>query len=202
MEVKQMKKNPRDRYRITRNRMVIQDEDTNQKILFCIDRKNMIVFRSMLEEDVPVINGLKCTSSQKRKRKKVLKSVLPEKNSENYFFVIEKIEPIDYFGDNFESEEWDWIYGYPRHPMGIGVRTKNETLNVVAEQKGNNENIEAILFNHEDEVNEVLAEAGENIERGMRLAELLKRPNINYEIFKKNNFIYKFFIRKKNKKNA
>lgn len=156
MEVKPMKKNPRDRYRITKNKMMIQDRDSKKKILFCIDKKNMIVFRSMLEEDISVINGLKCTSSQKRKRKKVLKSVLPEKNSENYFFVIEKIEPIDYFGDNFESEEWDWIYGYPRHPMGIGVRTKNETLNVVAEQKGNNENIEAILFNHEDEVNEVL----------------------------------------------
>ena len=33
-------------------------------------------------------------------------------------------------------------------------------------------------------VNEVLSKYGENIERGMRLAELLKRPNINYEIFK------------------
>ena len=36
-----------------------------------------------------------------------------------------------------------------------------------------------------DEVNAVLAGIGEHIERGMRLAELLKRPNINYEIFKK-----------------
>ncbi len=34
------------------------------------------------------------------------------------------------------------------------------------------------------EVNEILAKSGENIERGMRLAELLKRPNINYQIFK------------------
>ncbi len=35
-----------------------------------------------------------------------------------------------------------------------------------------------------ESVNEILAKAGESIERGMRLAELLKRPNINYQIFK------------------
>ena len=33
-------------------------------------------------------------------------------------------------------------------------------------------------------VNEVLAKCGEHIENGIRLAELLKRPNITYEIFK------------------
>ncbi len=36
-----------------------------------------------------------------------------------------------------------------------------------------------------DDVNQILAEYGEHIDRGMRLAELLKRPNINYEILKK-----------------
>lgn len=35
-----------------------------------------------------------------------------------------------------------------------------------------------------DEANAVLAKVGEHIDRGMRMAELLKRPNINYEIFK------------------
>ena len=35
-----------------------------------------------------------------------------------------------------------------------------------------------------EEVNGILAKVGENIERGMRLAELLKRPNIHYAIFK------------------
>ena len=35
-----------------------------------------------------------------------------------------------------------------------------------------------------DKVNEVLAKCGEHIDRGIRLAELLKRPNINYEIFR------------------
>ena len=35
------------------------------------------------------------------------------------------------------------------------------------------------------EVNEVLAQYGEHIDRGIRLAELLKRPNISYEVFRK-----------------
>ena len=35
-----------------------------------------------------------------------------------------------------------------------------------------------------EEANAILAKVGEHIDRGMRMAELLKRPNINYEIFK------------------
>ncbi|MBE7711581.1 MAG: tRNA uridine-5-carboxymethylaminomethyl(34) synthesis enzyme MnmG [Cyanobacteria bacterium SIG31] len=35
-----------------------------------------------------------------------------------------------------------------------------------------------------DEVNEILAKYGEHIDRGMRMAELLKRPNITYETFR------------------
>ena len=35
-----------------------------------------------------------------------------------------------------------------------------------------------------EEVNEVLAKYGEHIDNGIRLAELLKRPNISYELFK------------------
>ena len=35
-----------------------------------------------------------------------------------------------------------------------------------------------------EEVNEILARCGEHIENGIRLAELLKRPNITYDIFK------------------
>lgn len=35
-----------------------------------------------------------------------------------------------------------------------------------------------------EEVNGVLAKYGEHIDRGMRMAELLKRPNITYEVFK------------------
>ena len=36
-----------------------------------------------------------------------------------------------------------------------------------------------------DENNQILAQYGEHIDRGIRLAELLKRPNITYEIIKK-----------------
>ena len=35
-----------------------------------------------------------------------------------------------------------------------------------------------------EEINNILSKYGEHIERGMKLAELLKRPNINYEILK------------------
>ena len=35
-----------------------------------------------------------------------------------------------------------------------------------------------------DEVKSILAKYGENIERGMKIAELLKRPNLNYQIIK------------------
>ena len=35
-----------------------------------------------------------------------------------------------------------------------------------------------------DDVNEILAKYGEHIDRGIRLAELLKRPNITYDAFK------------------
>ena len=35
-----------------------------------------------------------------------------------------------------------------------------------------------------DEVNSILAKYEEHIDRGIRLAELLKRPNVNYEMFK------------------
>jgi len=35
-----------------------------------------------------------------------------------------------------------------------------------------------------EEVNEILAKCGEHIENGIRLAELLKRPNITYDVFK------------------
>ena len=123
MEVKPMKKNPRDRYRITEDPMIIEDRDTEKKLLFCIDKKYMIVFRSMLEEDIGCINKMDISFYEINKKKRFLEKVLPRKNSEHFFFIIEKIDPIDYCKDNFQSEEWDWIYGYPRHVIGIGART-------------------------------------------------------------------------------
>ena len=35
-----------------------------------------------------------------------------------------------------------------------------------------------------DEVNSVLAKVGQNIDRGIKIAELLKRPDIDYNIIK------------------
>lgn len=153
-----MRKNSKDRYyRLGKNRMVIQDADSGEYLLFYVDRENMIVFRSMLEEDAKtVISRLKVSSSEKRKRLKVLADVLPMKNSQNYFFVIEEIQPIDYFKDNFKSEEWDWIYGYPRRPIGLGVRNRVETGYLKDFKK--DENIEAILFDqYESRVEEILS---------------------------------------------
>lgn len=39
-----------------------------------------------------------------------------------------------------------------------------------------------------EEVNSILAKYGENIERGMKLGELLKRPNVDYKILKELDF--------------
>lgn len=44
--------------------------------------------------------------------------------------------------------------------------------------------LEAEKVSVTDEVNSVLAKYGENIDRGIRLADLLKRPNISYEVLK------------------
>ena len=46
------------------------------------------------------------------------------------------------------------------------------------------ERLKEVKLSATEEVNEVLAKCGEHIDRGIRLAELLKRPNINYDIFK------------------
>ena len=46
------------------------------------------------------------------------------------------------------------------------------------------ERLRDVKISATEEVNEVLAKYGEHIDRGIRLAELLKRPNITYDIFK------------------
>ena len=46
------------------------------------------------------------------------------------------------------------------------------------------ERLKEVKISATDEVNEILAKYGEHIDRGIRLAELLKRPNITYETFK------------------
>ena len=46
------------------------------------------------------------------------------------------------------------------------------------------ERLKEVKVSATDEVNGILAKYGEHIDRGMRLAELLKRPNITYEVFR------------------
>ena len=46
------------------------------------------------------------------------------------------------------------------------------------------ERLKEIKISASDGVNEILAKYGEHIDRGIRLAELLKRPNITYDIFR------------------
>ena len=46
------------------------------------------------------------------------------------------------------------------------------------------ERLKEVKVSATEEVNEILAKYGEHIDRGMRLAELLKRPSITYDVFK------------------
>ena len=46
------------------------------------------------------------------------------------------------------------------------------------------ERLKEVKISATDDVNNILAKYGEHIDRGIRLAELLKRPNITYDVFK------------------
>ena len=46
------------------------------------------------------------------------------------------------------------------------------------------ERLKEVKISATEEVNEILAKYGEHIDRGIRLAELLKRPNITYDVFR------------------
>ena len=117
-----MKKNPNDNYYTTTNPIVIEDGDTAEQMIFLINAKNRLVIRSLLEEDIKsfVDHYKGVTSKEKREKKRVLYENIPEKNSQNYFFCIEKINGI---GDN---ENDDSIYGLPREPLGICIVTDEE----------------------------------------------------------------------------
>ena len=124
-----MKRNEEDKYYLEEgDNEHIFDAKSNERLLFLIDKKNNLVFRSMLEEDIKLVVAQcdKLSGSEKRKAKKSLRLTLSEKGSQNYFFVIEEILPIDYYQDNFKSEKPDWIYGYPRRIIGFGARVQEE----------------------------------------------------------------------------
>ena len=46
------------------------------------------------------------------------------------------------------------------------------------------ERLKEVKISANDQTNEILAKYGEHIDRGIRLAELLKRPNITYDVFR------------------
>lgn len=118
-----MKKNPNDNYVLDENPYYIRNDTTGEKMLYIIDRKNNILIRSMLEDDIKEIVAFSSFKSiQKKQMRNELKEKLPQKGSEMSFFVIEEILPIDYFKDNFKSEEWDWVYGYPKKKIGFAMK--------------------------------------------------------------------------------
>ena len=118
-----MKQNANDNYLTEEGSNFIEDGDTGDKLLYMIDRKNNIVIRSMLEEDIKeVVAFSRLNSIKKKELKKDLKEKLQKKGSEMNYFIIEEIQPIDYNGDNFKSENWDWVYGYPKKKVGMAMK--------------------------------------------------------------------------------
>ena len=118
-----MKRNPNDNYFLEENSYYIENSETGDKMLYIIDRENNILIRSMLEDDIKEIVAFSSLSSiQKKELRKELRQKLPQKGSEMTYFVLEEIQPIDYNEDNFESEEWDWVYGYPKKKIGMAIK--------------------------------------------------------------------------------
>lgn len=115
-----MKKNPNDNYYTTDNEMILEDGDTGEQYIFLIDRKNMLVIRSFLEEDIKpfILNYDGVTSKERREKKRVLYNELPKENSQYSYFVIEQI-----IGKPNKRDE-NSIYGLPRIPIGMGTRCR------------------------------------------------------------------------------
>lgn len=135
-----MKRNPQDEYTTVEGDVnLIEDAETGEKLLFIIDEKNSLVFRSFLEEDInPFIDSYdKMSSSEKRKKKRILYEELPVKGSQMYYFAIEKI-----VGEK-RTDTWDEIYGLPRIPIGLGARTTKETA---LKERNGEPSIEAFVY--------------------------------------------------------
>ena len=115
-----MKKNPNDNYYTTDNEMILEDGDTGEQYIFLIDRKNMLVIRSFLEEDIKpfILNYDGVTSKERREKKRVLYNELPKENSQYSYFVIEQI-----IGKPNKRDE-NSIYGLPRIPIGMVARCR------------------------------------------------------------------------------
>lgn len=117
-----MKRNPNDHYYTTTNDIIIEDAATEEQMIFCIDSKNRLVIRSLLEEDIKPFtdqyNGI--TSKERREKRRLLYENIPKEGSQMYFFCIEKI-----IGEE-DKEKPDSIYGLLREPLGICGRSDKE----------------------------------------------------------------------------
>ena len=119
MEVIHMRKNPKDNYYTTDNDIIIEDGDTGEQMIFFIDKENGLVIRSFMEDEVKYIISRydNITSSEKRKKRKILNEELIKKGSQYNYFVIEKIE-----GENLKRKRLNTLYSLPRTAIGLGMR--------------------------------------------------------------------------------
>lgn len=138
-----MKVNETGKYLVTEGEMYIQDVETKERLIFLLDKKNMLVIRSMLEDDIKsFVDRSNSTSKEKRERKRMLYQTLPQKDSELYFFVIEKI-----IGKSSKNK-WNGVYELDRVPIGIACRAENE--NNIGVFRKPNEGIEALIYDGEE----------------------------------------------------
>ena len=114
-----MKKNQKDNYFTTDNDIILEDGDTGEQMIFFIDKENGLVIRSFMEDEVKYIISRydNITSSEKRKKRKILNEELIKKGSQYNYFVIEKIE-----GENLKRKRLNTLYSLPRTAIGLGMR--------------------------------------------------------------------------------
>ena len=114
-----MKKNQKDNYFTTDNDIILEDGDTGEQMIFFIDKENGLVIRSFIEDEVKYIISRydNITSSEKRKKIKILNEELIKKGSQYNYFVIEKIK-----GENLKRKRLNTLYSLPRTAIGLGMR--------------------------------------------------------------------------------
>lgn len=114
-----MKRNESGQYGIDDD-MFIEDIETGESMVFLLNPEEKLVIRSLLEHDIkPAVNILDVSSSEKRKKMKLLWDIVPKVNSQNYVFVAERI-----IGNESQN-----LYENERELIGLGVR-ENEQIHL------------------------------------------------------------------------
>ena len=128
-----MKQNESGLYGVVEGEIFITDEETGEKMIFVLDKENEVVIRSLLENDIKsVAKIVKGSSSEKRNYMRSLWDFIPQKGSENYAFVVEKI-----VGNNSDN-----CYEKDREIIGVGFR---ETGGIIMHMMNDNGKGPAIL---------------------------------------------------------